>query len=116
MSAICTQCARSNDDAVRCCTGCGATLPRVGVCAAINDADASFCSRCGARIDDEALARSREREEYLAGHLPRDLARRFLGPGNDQLGALRQVTILFVDLVQSTEIVHALGARAWPTS
>jgi class 3 adenylate cyclase/tetratricopeptide (TPR) repeat protein len=112
MSAICTQCARSNDDAVRLCTGCGAALPRVcGVCAAINDADASFCSRCGARIDDEALARAREREEYLAGHLPRDLARRFLGPGNDQPDALRQVTILFVDLVQSTEIVHALGAE-----
>src|ERR1700761_730791 len=102
MSASCTQCAQSNDDAVRRCTGCGATLPRVcTVCAVINGAGASFCSRCGAPIDDEALARAREREEYLAGHLPRDLERRFLGPGNDQPDTLRQVTILFVDLVQS---------------
>jgi class 3 adenylate cyclase/tetratricopeptide (TPR) repeat protein len=43
--------------------------------------------------------------------LPRDLVQRFLLPGNDQPGEMRQVTMLFVDLVQSTQIAQALGGE-----
>ena len=112
MAVLCVHCAESNSDVARSCARCGAALPRVcAACAATNDAAASFCSRCGARIDDEALARARERAEHLAGHLPRDLVQRFLGPGNDQPGELRQVTMLFVDLVRSTALVRALGGE-----
>src|SRR5262249_22206900 len=76
-----------------------------------NNPAAAYCSQCGARIDDETLARAREREQHLAGHLPRDLMERFVADGSDQPSEMRQVTMVFVDLVRSTEIVQALGGE-----
>jgi class 3 adenylate cyclase/tetratricopeptide (TPR) repeat protein len=64
---------------------------------------------CGTRVDDESLARGRARSERVRGYLPRELRERFLAAGRETGGEQRQVTVLFVDLVQSTEIIGALG-------
>jgi class 3 adenylate cyclase/tetratricopeptide (TPR) repeat protein len=64
---------------------------------------------CGTRVDDESLARGRARAERVRGYLPTELRDRFLAAGREATGEQRQVTVLFVDLVQSTEIIRALG-------
>jgi class 3 adenylate cyclase/tetratricopeptide (TPR) repeat protein len=67
---------------------------------------------CGTRVDDESLSRARARAERVRGYLPRDLRERFLAAGRETAGEQRQVTVLFVDLVQSTELIGALGDEA----
>jgi class 3 adenylate cyclase len=67
---------------------------------------------CGTRVDDASLARGRARAEGVRGYLPRDLRERFVAAGKDAVGEQRQVTMLFVDLVQSTELIGALGDEA----
>jgi len=57
------------------------------------------------------LAGARKQVEEAAGYLPRDLVERFLNAGPEQAGDQRQVTLLFVDLAQSTEMVQALGGE-----
>jgi class 3 adenylate cyclase/tetratricopeptide (TPR) repeat protein len=112
MAIFCHECSGYSEQFARRCAGCGRTLPRVcPACGAGNEVTASFCSRCGVRVDDEALSRARERAVQAEGYLPKDLVDRFLAPGADQEGDQRQVTILFVDLAQSTEIVRALGGE-----
>jgi class 3 adenylate cyclase/tetratricopeptide (TPR) repeat protein len=71
-------------------------------CFAANDAAAAFCSRCGVQL---------EGAESGAGYLPRHLAARYLAPNAGPVGEQRQITVLFVDLVQSTEILHAVGGE-----
>ena len=110
MAVTCRACSASNEDFARQCATCGAALPRVcPTCGATNEADARFCSMCGTRVDDESLARGRARSERVRGYLPREPRERFLAAGRETGGEQRQVTVLFVDLVQSTEIIGALG-------
>jgi class 3 adenylate cyclase/tetratricopeptide (TPR) repeat protein len=110
MAVSCRECSASNEDFARQCATCGAALPRVcPTCAATNEVDARFCFMCGTRVDDESLARGRARSERVRGYLPRDLRERFLAAGRETAGEQRQVTVLFVDLVQSTELIGVLG-------
>ncbi len=110
MAVSCRECSASNEDFARQCATCGAALPRLcPTCAATNEADARFCFMCGTRVDDESLSRGRARAERVRGYLPSDLRERFLAAGREATGEQRQVTVLFVDLVQSTEIIRALG-------
>jgi class 3 adenylate cyclase/tetratricopeptide (TPR) repeat protein len=67
---------------------------------------------CGTRLDDASLARARARSERARGYLPQELRERFLAAGKETVGEQRQVTMLFVDLVQSTELIGALGDEA----
>ena len=113
MALTCRTCSTSNEDFARACTTCGSALPRTcPACGAVNGVDASFCSRCGTRVDDQALSRARARVERLRGYLPRDLSDHFLAAGTDSVGEQRQVTVVFIDLVQSTELIRALGDEA----
>jgi class 3 adenylate cyclase len=110
MAINCRECSASNEDFARQCATCGAALPRVcPTCGAINEVEARFCSTCGTRLDDGSLSSGRARSERVRGYLPRELRERFLAAGTETAGEQRQVTVLFVDLVQSTEIIGALG-------
>jgi class 3 adenylate cyclase/tetratricopeptide (TPR) repeat protein len=110
MVTSCRECSASNEDFARECATCGAALPRIcPICATTNEADAAFCYRCGTRVDDASLSRARARSERVRGYLPSDLRERFLAAGREAAGEQRQVTVLFVDLVQSTEIIRAVG-------
>jgi class 3 adenylate cyclase len=110
MAVNCRECSASNEDFALQCATCGAALPRVcPTCGAINDVEARFCSRCGTRLDDASLSRGGAPSERVRGYLPRELRQRFVAAGTETAGEQRQVTVLFVDLVQSTEIIGALG-------
>ena len=110
MAVGCRACSASNEDDALQCSSCGAALARVcPSCGTTNEADAAFCFRCGTRVDDASLSRAQARSERVRGYLPRDLRERFLAAGSEGAGEQRQVTVLFVDLVQSTEIIRALG-------
>lgn len=112
MAIVCLECSVQNEDFMRQCTSCGRPLPRMcPACGVVNRVSASFCSHCATRVDDEALSRARRRAMRAAGYLPKDLMDRFLAAGVESIGEQRQVTILFVDLVQSTEIIRALGSE-----
>ena len=113
MAVSCRECSAANEAFARQCATCGAALPReCPTCAATNEPGARFCLMCGTRVDDESLARGRVRAERVRGYLPRDLRERFLAAGKEAVGEQRQATILFVDLVQSTELLGALGDEA----
>ena len=79
-----------------------------GVCGSTTGADARYCARCGAPLAVGADGAS----ERLRAYLPRDLAARFLAEGASHEGEQRLVTVLFVDIVRSTELMRELGAES----
>ena len=116
MAINCRECSASNEDFARQCASCGAALPRMcPSCGALNEVEARFCSSCGTRLDDASLSRGGASSERVRGYLPGELRQRFLAAGTEAAGEQRQVTVLFVDLVESTEIIGGLPAEGAPT-
>jgi predicted ATPase/class 3 adenylate cyclase len=93
----CSNCGSENLTGSRFCIQCGApfgqTCPK---CAVENARDARFCSQCGASLEPilERHAKSQARERGLAGER-------------------RHLTVLFCDLVGSTEIAARLDPEEW---
>jgi class 3 adenylate cyclase/tetratricopeptide (TPR) repeat protein len=84
----CERCGEQNAAANRFCQGCGASLPSACTgCGHINPAGSAYCGACGV-----ALAP----------------AIRPTAPNGVVRGELKQVTVLFADLVSSTELVARL--------
>ena len=112
MAITCRVCRAENEHFGRRCTSCGAELSQVcPTCAAVNEPAARFCSHCGSRLDQSAAEQEQLHAKRLRGYLPKDLAERFLLAGSQLEGERRQVTVLFIDLAQSTELVRELGAE-----
>ncbi len=89
----CEACGEVNTGTARFCQGCGALLARTClVCGNASELSAVYCGACGTR-----LAESLASPDPLAAHPP-PLAR----------NELKQVTVLFVDLVSSTEMIALL--------
>ena len=87
-SMRCSNCGNENPAGSRFCNRCGTPLGKTcPKCAAENARDAKFCSQCGASLEPlpERHAESQPRERGLTGER-------------------RHLTILFCDLVGSTEI------------
>jgi class 3 adenylate cyclase/tetratricopeptide (TPR) repeat protein len=92
---ICPRCQTENLSDARFCGQCGAPLPVLcGSCRAINPAENKFCGQCGAELGVVS--------ETLIGNEPHATPR----------GELRQVTVLFCDLVNSTGLGERVGAEA----
>jgi class 3 adenylate cyclase/tetratricopeptide (TPR) repeat protein len=80
---MCLRCAEDNSPSARFCVGCGAPLGHVCVlCSFQNSPESSFCGGCGIRLQDVELE----------------------GVGGER----RQLTVLFVDVVGSTELSQLL--------
>ena len=110
MSVACPNCASPNDDGAGACRACGAALPRVcASCAAVNGPTARFCSACGTPLAGRTAARTPV--AVARGYLPKDLADRYLAAEATLEGEQRQVTILFIDLAQSTGLLRERGAE-----
>jgi Double zinc ribbon len=93
----CSNCAIDNAAGSRFCNQCGTPLSKTcPKCAVENARDAKFCSQCGALLDpiSEHGAKSEPRERGLAGER-------------------RHLTVLFCDLVNSTEIAAQLDPEEW---
>jgi class 3 adenylate cyclase/tetratricopeptide (TPR) repeat protein len=88
----CPRCRKSNLDDARFCESCGAPLARLcPECGRRAGADARFCAGCGVALDAGAPA----------------------APAAADAGERRQLTVLFCDLVRSTELSSRLDPEDW---
>jgi class 3 adenylate cyclase/tetratricopeptide (TPR) repeat protein len=88
----CDACGAVHGDSQRYCDACGARIAvTCRFCSSPNQLDAAFCSQCGAAI--KADARSLRAEAAA------------------ESGELKQPTVLFADIVSSTEMVAHLDAE-----
>jgi predicted ATPase/class 3 adenylate cyclase/ribosomal protein L40E len=92
-------CAKCNSDIpvdALFCMKCGARV-EIGcaACGTINPSDANFCRKCGASLGAAAPTHS------------------LTEPSNDLAGERRHLTVLFCDLVGSTEIASRLDPEEW---
>src|ERR1700746_3886652 len=95
----CSKCGRDNREGRKFCTNCGtpliASCPR---CGAHVQLDESFCGECGAALGDAAPATA------AAGTAPVTASTG---------GERRHLTVLFCDLVGSTEFAARLDPEEW---
>src|SRR5262245_213732 len=103
----CPQCRHDNPPAAKFCHECGGALSRrCSKCGASLTATMKFCGECGA-----ALGESRQRPPAspdAAAHESEARAR----PATET-GERRQLTVLFSDLVGSTELSTKLDPEEW---
>jgi class 3 adenylate cyclase/tetratricopeptide (TPR) repeat protein len=82
--------------------------PRCGVA---NPADHRFCGGCGLHLLDGAAPLSSESARYAQSYTPRHLAEHILTSRTALEGERKQVTVLFCDVVDSTQMAARLGAE-----
>jgi class 3 adenylate cyclase/predicted ATPase len=98
----CSKCKAENPAGKRFCSDCGAALGnRCPRCGSENPAGKKFCGDCGAALDSDSSV------PVAAAATP---------PGTDAGGERRHLTVLFCDLVGSTEIVGRLDPEEWRES
>jgi class 3 adenylate cyclase len=94
----CPHCHADNDADLRFCESCGATLARLcPSCGHELKPQAKFCGKCGAPLSQPAA--------------PAELVQ--AAPGPAEVGERRQLTVLFCDLVGSTELSTHLDPEEW---
>ena len=93
----CAACNRENLPAARFCSECGGGLERICEgCGHASGAGAQFCSACGRSL------------------VPGEPAVVHRAPASDVLvGERRQLTVLFCDIVGSTDLVARLDVEEW---
>src|SRR5262245_19759249 len=92
----CPSCDHDNRAERRFCAKCGAALaPRCAACGAANEPGESFCGECGASLT------ARPTPAAVGPRAPTDAGER------------RQLTVLFCDLVGSTELSARLDPEDW---
>ena len=95
----CPRCGAHSPASKKFCGDCGAALAvACPSCGAANSTGEDFCSRCGAVLDAPGFVEAGE---------PSGTA----GIGG-RLGEIKQVTVLFCDIVGSTALTERLGAEA----
>jgi class 3 adenylate cyclase/tetratricopeptide (TPR) repeat protein len=93
----CAACSHENLPGARFCSACGVGLERICVgCGHSSGAGAQFCSACGRSLAQGAAAV--ESSEPATGRL---------------VGERRQLTVLFCDIVGSTELAARLDPEEW---
>lgn len=104
---LCSSCSSNNDDEAKFCNQCSAPLLlQCPVCGLANRTSAKFCSECAT-----------PRDAYQPRHAVRqEIPRRptAVSPGSPSLkGERRHLSVLFCDLVGSTEIAANLDPEDW---
>ena len=101
----CPRCSADNPAGMKFCGQCGAPL---GVpcpsCGSGNPPEHRFCGHCGTPLDRAGLHNAVARGPFI----PKPAA----GLGTAFPGEMKQVTVLFCDLVGSTPLTERLGAEA----
>jgi class 3 adenylate cyclase len=107
-TVLCPRCRHANPARARFCLECGQRLAVVcaGCGAAIPDG-AKFCMECGRPVAGPAAAAPETRTP--AAYTPRHLAEKILTSRGALEGERKPVTVLFCDLVGSTELAERLG-------
>src|SRR5690242_10616127 len=103
----CSRCGAESLAGMRFCGECGAPLALTcRSCGVGNPPDHKFCGHCGGALDSPGLQESAPREPYFARPQPG------AGAAGGLPGELKQVTVLFCDIVNSTPLTERLGAEA----
>jgi class 3 adenylate cyclase len=109
---ICPKCQTDNPTGARFCLNCGTPLAqRCSNCQAEQPADARFCMDCGQPIRPRTPA-DEERFSRLAAAAPvplREKAQAAIGLSGER----RIVTVLFADVVSSTDLARQVDAETW---
>jgi len=110
----CPHCQHETRERARFCGTCGASLDRMVACprcAALQPQGKRFCDSCGEALslDGGAQAPPRDARAYT----PRHLAEKIFTTRGALEGERKQVSILFVDVVDSMRLADGLGAEDW---
>jgi class 3 adenylate cyclase/tetratricopeptide (TPR) repeat protein len=106
----CSRCHADNPAGMKFCGQCGARLGSTcTACGADNPPEHRFCSQCGASLDTLGFEESAGPQPYFpkptVAPSPRSSER--ILPGE-----MKQVTVLFCDIVDSTPLTERLGSEA----
>jgi class 3 adenylate cyclase/tetratricopeptide (TPR) repeat protein len=111
----CPHCQHENRDTAKFCAACGqAFAVTCTACGNQNPPGAAFCDNCGARLAGPTPAPppvSPHAREPLS-YTPRHLAEKILTSRPALAGERKQVTVLFADLKDSTELIKDLDPEA----
>ncbi|HUR01411.1 MAG TPA: adenylate/guanylate cyclase domain-containing protein, partial [Nonomuraea sp.] len=115
----CLSCGAENPSTNRYCGGCGAHLAQACPgCSASNPPGNRFCGECGGRLGEAAApaaaarANARPAAPSPRDYTPKHLAEKILAARSALEGERKQVTVLFADVVGSTELIRDLAAEA----
>src|SRR5262249_39268023 len=98
----CPRCQAENDDRLKFCEDCGASLLHACPhCGAQIRLGKRFCGECGNVLTDGLSPRSANPAQYT----PKHLAERILSSRSAMEGERKQVTVLFADLKGSMELL-----------
>src|SRR5215470_10388001 len=102
----CGHCGTDNPAGMNFCGQCGAPLGTAcPSCGASNSSQQKFCGHCGASLDRSGL-------REWTGPEPDSPRPQILGAPGTLPGEMKQVTVLFCDIVNSTPLTERLGAEA----
>ena len=110
----CPQCQHETREGARFCGTCGASLDRIIACprcAALQPRGQQFCDSCGESLSPAVGAPARPRD--ARAYTPRHLAEKILTTRGALEGERKQVSVLFVDVVDSMRLVDSLDAEEW---
>ena len=98
----CDSCQHQNRPDARFCSECGQRLLiKCPQCGSGNTPNSKFCDACGAPLKSGGQS-----------YTPRHLAEKALTSRFALEGEVKQVTVLFCDIANSTELAHRLGPEA----
>src|SRR5215831_16480097 len=101
----CPRCSADNPAGMKFCGQCGSLLGLpCPSCGAGNPPEHRFCGQCGAPLDRAGLQEGAPPGPFAAGRAVRG--------GSTLPGEIKQVTVLFCDIVGSTPLAERLGAEA----
>ena len=118
----CPQCQHENREGRRFCAECGTPLSLpCDACAFVNEPGEKFCGGCGVPLTGQRsaprpaqsapqLATEPEREPL--SYTPQHLTEKILTSRNALEGERKQVTVMFVDIKDSTELIRDLDPEA----
>src|SRR5687768_3896956 len=106
----CSACGAENRPGARFCNGCGAALAATCVsCGQGNPSGSRFCDACGQPLTASvrpATATIGAPPASPTRYTPRHLAEKILAGRDALAGERKQVTVLFADVVGSTELIR----------
>lgn len=116
---ICTSCQFANPDAARFCGGCGRALPeRCAACGTTAISGASFCHQCGKPLGNREAIRLVVTPSSAGKQVspPIDSSVKASAHPEDahpSLAELRHITVMFVDIVESTALSQRLDLESY---
>src|SRR5215472_16516840 len=114
----CAKCGTESKTGRKFCANCGSTLAiRCPDCSAENDPSSKFCEDCGAALASVLPGATAQNAPQLLTEIqvaaPAALAAVTAPVGVSAVGERRHLTVLFCDLVGSTEIAAQLDPEEW---